>query len=203
MLTTNSGTPGGKAASAPADALFDESLFEEEGAGGDGSSLLDLEDEGDGQISESDLQAMLAEGADTGEAGVAVTTDVSAESVFPVGEDDGSVASGSDEDDEVEEEAILRIYSADCLRCVALVGALGQKVFKRCHYTAGNEDCPAGSARIVVGVPVNKIVSMILDAENSSDNARLARIYSQLSGKDQVVQDLVRDELAKARQALG
>lgn len=201
MPTTSSITTGGKPASAPADALFDESLFED-GAGSDSASLLDLEDEGDGQISEADLQAMLAEGADTGETSVVVTADASAESVFPVGEG-GVPEAGGDEDEEVDEEAILRIYSADCLRCVALVGALGQKVFKRCHYTAGNEDCPAGSARIVVGVPVNKIVSMILDAENSSDNARLARIYSQLSGKDQVVQDLVRDELAKARQALG
>lgn len=201
MPTTSSITTGGKPASAPADALFDESLFED-GAGSDSASLLDLEDEGDGQISEADLQAMLAEGADTGETGVVVTADVSSESVFPATEG-ASLQEDGNEDEEVDEEAILRIYSADCLRCVALVGALGQKVFKRCHYTTGNEDCPAGSARIVVGVPVNKIVSMILDAENSSDNARLARIYSQLSGKDQVVQDLVRDELAKARQALG
>ena len=202
MLTTNSGTPGGKPASTPADALFDESLFED-GAGSSGAGLLDLEDEGDGQISESDLAALLREGADTGEPGVVVATDAAA-SVFPAeGDNSASSTEVEDEDEELGEEAILRIYSADCLRCVALVGPLGQKVFKRCHYTEGNEDCPAGSARIVVGVPVNKIVSMILEAEGSSDNARLARIYSQLSGKDQVVQDLVRDELAKARQALG
>lgn len=106
-------------------------------------------------------------------------------------------------EDEPPEIGLFTIFHKKCLRCKYLVPELtdeeGGKSFKKCHFTAGNEDCPAKTAQIIVGVPTAKIVNRILDAEQAGESELLATIYAKLATKDPNIQALVHEALATER----
>jgi hypothetical protein len=122
---------------------------------------------------------------------------------FPAGmseaEDDQDISSEED-----EEIGVFEIYNRKCLNCISLCAELagkGGKEHTSCHFTNGNEDCPARFVQVIVGVPVNRLVRAILESEETGDSERLATIYSKIATKDPTVQTQVYQALAEARAA--
>lgn len=110
-------------------------------------------------------------------------------------------------EDEEELPGTFVIAYSKCLRCTHLCPELNDesnpkgKEYKTCHYSKGNESCPARWATIVVGIPVDRIVEEVLAAEESGDSERLSAIYSKLATKDEAQQAEVHQKLAAARKA--
>lgn len=161
-----------------------------------GDLTLDTEGdtgENDEQISEESLNELLQSGSDTGQ--ILENEEGGDSDLTSVFGDDSEEDSQEDEED----ESILTVYNEDCLKCTHLVGTMGTKAFKKCHHTQGNDYCPAATTKIVIGVPTDKIVAIILEAEAANDMSRLAGVYSRLASKDPAVQSLVKSALEKAR----
>lgn len=110
-------------------------------------------------------------------------------------EDDEDNEGVEDEDDD---QGIVEIYSQKCLGCGHLV-SFAEKKYKSCHFTAGNEHCPASSLQIVVRIPIEKIVRMFLTAERMNDSSRLSRLYAKLALKPDWYQSRVNQALKEAR----
>lgn len=158
------------------------------------SSLPEFEAEADDIFGDDAPDALLAQSDSTGE-----------DSVINFGDEDegDSQEEGMPEGSEDEEETDIGVFTIakpECLKCTALFAG-GTKLYKSCHFTAGNEDCPAASARIVIGIPVGKAVLRILEAEESGDTLALAKCYTILAGKDPAVRQMVMDAVAQEREA--
>lgn len=112
--------------------------------------------------------------------------------------------SGDDEDEEDDEEdqGVVEIYNQKCLGCGHLV-TFAEKKYKSCHFTAGNEHCPASSLQVVVRIPVEKIVRTFLTAERMNDSSRLSRLYAKLAAKPEWYQTRVNQVLKEARTKAG
>lgn len=106
----------------------------------------------------------------------------------------------SDDDDDSDDNGIVEIYSADCLTCKALV-PFAEKARKKCHFSRGNEHCPAQSLQIQIRLPIDEIVARFLRAEAMGDNQRLARLYAKLGTKSEYAQKRINDALREARLA--
>lgn len=107
------------------------------------------------------------------------------------GDEDGS-------EDGEDEPGLLTIFKHECLNCISLY-ANGTKQYKKCHFTEGNEDCPASQVKIVVGIPVGRLIKRILDAEELGEAESLTEVYAKISTKDPDVQALFFQELSVAR----
>lgn len=105
---------------------------------------------------------------------------------------------GDEDEDEDDDQGIVEIYSQKCLGCGHLV-SFAEKKYKSCHFTAGNEYCPASSLQIVVRIPIEKIVRMFLTAERMNDSSRLSRLYAKLALKPDWYQSRVNEALKEAR----
>lgn len=112
-------------------------------------------------------------------------------------EDDEDNEGDEDEDDD-QDQGIVEIYSQKCLGCGHLV-SFAEKKYKSCHFTAGNEHCPASSLQVVVRIPIEKIVRMFLTAERMNDSSRLSRLYAKLALKPDWYQSRVNQALKEAR----
>lgn len=97
------------------------------------------------------------------------------------------------------EEAVLFVFEPKCLECNHLV-AFAEKRHKGCHFTAGNEDCPAQSVTISVKLPMTKILRNFLRAEEEGDTEKLGRLYATLSSKPSWAQKQILDALQDARE---
>lgn len=95
---------------------------------------------------------------------------------------------------ETEEDTrdVFYIHSKKCLRCLHLTET-GSEYMESCHFSNGNESCPAQAIRIVVGVPVGKVANIIFKAMDEGDAEKLAETYAKLAEKDAVVQQQVKD----------
>jgi hypothetical protein len=100
---------------------------------------------------------------------------------------------------DVPEEAILFVYEPKCLSCSHLV-AFAETQHNGCHFTAGNEDCPAQSVTISVKLPMTKIVRNFLRAEESGDTEKLGRLYATLSQKPDWAKRQILEALQEARE---
>lgn len=100
---------------------------------------------------------------------------------------------------DVPEEAILFVYEPKCLECSHLV-AFAEHQHNGCHFTAGNEDCPAQSVTISVKLPMTKIVRNFLRAEESGDTEKLGRLYGALSQKPEWAKRQILEALQEARE---
>jgi hypothetical protein len=103
-----------------------------------------------------------------------------------------------EDDQDDDDQGVVEIYNQKCLGCGHLV-AFAEKKYKSCHFTAGNEHCPASSLQIVVRIPVEKIVRSFLTAERMGDSSRLARLYAKLAAKPEWYQNRVNQVLKWAR----
>lgn len=107
------------------------------------------------------------------------------------GGESGIADFGDATEDESSEMGILEIHSRKCLRCTHLCPELegnNGKAFTNCHFENGNEDCPAATVQIVVGIPVNRLIRTVFECEASNDSERLATLYARIATKDAVVQ---------------
>jgi hypothetical protein len=96
------------------------------------------------------------------------------------------------------DSGVLEIHSEKCLRCNHLTPH-AEKKFNNCHFSRGNERCPAASVQILIGIPLDRIVASFLAAEDTGDNARLGRLYAQLATKPSWQQQRIQESLANKR----
>lgn len=116
---------------------------------------------------------------------------------------------GQDADAEVEidedtldaaevDNGVLEIYNEKCLRCTHLVPHADKK-FNNCHFSKGNDRCPASSVQILIGIPLDNIVNAFLTAEQIGDNSRLGRLYAQLAEKPAWQQQRIQEAITLRR----
>lgn len=173
------------AATAPVKAIVKAGPDEDE----DGE-VEQAEDELDGEADDTAADDATVTDDDDGEA------DEADEATLEVDAD----ATASDNDTN-EPQALVMIYADRCLRCAYLCGPM-TKHYDDCHFSNGNEDCPAARTRIVVGINFDKASDALAQAMLENNIQRLTRITAKLADKDEVVQkrvfQLARDKIAKA-----
>ncbi len=103
-------------------------------------------------------------------------------------------------DDEDSDTALIFVQKPQCLGCGHLV-AFADKKYKSCHFTAGNEDCPAQAVKIAVQLDTRKIVRNFLNAEEEGDTVKLSRLYAALASKPEWGKRQIMEDLAAARAA--
>lgn len=96
-----------------------------------------------------------------------------------IGDDESE---SSQAEDPVEKDLIL-VYKPKCLECTHLFPE-GKKPYNNCHFSAGNEDCPARTLKIVVMVPAERVSDLMVEATLSNDVVRLAELSARLNKKD-------------------
>lgn len=131
------------------------------------------------------------------DAGETVSADINP-TVVPV-----ATVEGVDDIDGTEDTAsneapkdLLFIYKPECLTCLQLCET-GTKVYQKCHYTAGNDSCPAATIRIVVGVPIDRAATSIVGAMRNNDLVRLGALTAKLQERDETVVNAVMEMVRK------
>lgn len=106
---------------------------------------------------------------------------------------------------EVPSVTTIFIHSANCLRCshfttvLSTVKLKGQKKpiqvkpFKNCHWTSGNDACPARELRMVVGVNAKSYARKMIETAKARDTEGLAELEAKLTRYDEEVQQQVYD----------
>lgn len=107
------------------------------------------------------------------------------------------ITSLSELEDE-ESDAIVEIFKKKCLECAALV-PWKEKTYKSCHFSSGNDHCPAKSIRIQTRIPLEDIVPRFLAAEEQNDTDRLERLYAKLKTWEPWKQETVHQALKAER----
>lgn len=102
-------------------------------------------------------------------------------------------------DDETSEIAKVFVCKKKCLECSHLV-PWAEKAYKNCHFSNGNQNCPAGSMQIQILIPFDQIVPRFLAAEEAGDTDRLIRLYEKLKLKPSYVQDAVHAKIKEERE---
>lgn len=82
------------------------------------------------------------------------------------------------------------IHSANCLSCSRLIPELENgREFKKCF--DGNEECPALYTKMIIGVPVDKIVRLYNDAVAKGDVRKMGNILRRLEDVDKALVDKI------------
>lgn len=126
------------------------------------------------------------------------TAPVASTTVAVVADDDDG-----DEDEGIEGEAdhaLVFVHQPKCLMCGHLV-AFAEKKYKSCHFTAGNESCPAQTIKIAIQLDTRNIVRNFLNAEEEGDSEKLSRLYASLATKPEWGQRQIMEDLTAARAA--
>lgn len=105
---------------------------------------------------------------------------------YPVQGDDGE--DGGDDNYQGTVEAVVQgnfyIHAKKCLQCTHLCPTTGKKAYSDCHYTKGNENCPASETRIVIMLPYQTIATRLYKAHMESDVATMASLMARLNRQD-------------------
>jgi hypothetical protein len=129
--------------------------------------------------------------------------DDASDTVVSADGEEGSDLQGLEDLDEVVEEeqsmVVIDVFKKKCTDCTHLV-PWGTKTHKRCHFSNGNELCPAQSVRIRRYIPVDQIVTRFLAAESQGDTKRLIALYANLEAKATDVQEEIHAALKAARE---
>jgi hypothetical protein len=153
--------------------------------------FLDDDDE------DNDVKSAVEEG------GALLESDSEEEEEAEEGEDEEVPLSEMPLDAEVEkEEFVLELYQKKCLRCSHLVDFAEEK-FTKCHYTQGNDRCPAQSIVITASINVGVPVRQFLAAEAEGDAPTLSKLYLRLGKQDPWIQQKILKALAEAREERG
>jgi hypothetical protein len=118
------------------------------------------------------------------------------------GEEGSDLVRLTDLEDAAEDEqsmVVIDVYKKKCTDCTHLV-PWGEKTHKRCHFSNGNELCPAQSVRIRRYIPVDQIVTRFMAAETQGDTDRLVALYEMLQEKAPDVQEEIHAALKAARE---
>jgi hypothetical protein len=149
------------------------------------------------------LEGLVGDSDDDGEGGSADSDEE--DGVGPVdAQDNLSVFDVENEtviDEAAPDNGVLEIYRPECLQCAALVPH-ETKTWKKCHFSNGNERCPAQSVKIVIGIPLDQIVQAFIVSEQTGNTDRLARLYKQLSEKPDWQQQQVQQGIKRRREEL-
>ena len=89
------------------------------------------------------------------------------------------------DEDSLKDRFIL--FSKKCTLCTHLYPEGGTQSPVDCHYSKGNEDCPARTTMFIIGVNVNTVAQAIIEANATADFGRLEKIYKRLSSKDESI----------------
>lgn len=107
---------------------------------------------------------------------------------------------GNTDNDNLNSASVVQgnfyIHGKRCLNCVHLCPTLGKKSYSDCHYTNGNDSCPASETRIVVMLPYEIIADRLFNAHMQGDAATLASLNARLNRQD-------KDEVEKVLQLYG
>jgi len=122
--------------------------------------------------------------------------------------DDADSEPVTDEETEEREEGkdLILLHRRECIECGYLVSHLGENPAsykladkEGCHYTDGNESCPAGALRIVVGVNFDAASDGLAEAWRASDVQRIDKIMRKLQKVDEAISrkvlDMAREKL--------
>lgn len=101
--------------------------------------------------------------------------------------------------EEEESMVVIDVFKQKCTDCTHLV-PWGSKTHKRCHFSNGNELCPAQSVRIRRYIPVDQIVARFMAAETQGDTDMLLNLYAKLKEKAPDVQEEIHAALKTARE---
>ncbi len=93
----------------------------------------------------------------------------------------------------------LYVHSRKCLNCVHLAPTVGKKVYSDCHFSKGNDNCPASEVRIVIMLPYEVIATRLYKATVSGDAATLSSLSARLNRQDP---DEIQKVLKRYRQML-
>ena len=94
--------------------------------------------------------------------------------------------------------AVVQVHKPKCLTCTHLV-SFGTKTYSSCHYSAGNDVCPAKTMKITEHIPIDAILAAFKEAEANSDLERVSRLYAQIAKRPDWVQQRITDALKEAR----
>jgi hypothetical protein len=109
------------------------------------------------------------------------------------------------ETQEVPSVATIFIFSANCIRCSHFTTVLsnvrlkGQKKpiqvkpFSNCHWSKGNDACPARELRMVIGVNARSYARKMIETAMARDTDGLAELEAKLTRYDEEVQQQVYD----------
>jgi len=89
-----------------------------------------------------------------------------------------------DEGNQDQIQGNVYIHSSKCMNCVHLLPTLGKKAHSSCHYTKGNDQCPASEIRIVVMLPYEKIATKLYNAHMENNPAKIASLMARLNRQD-------------------
>lgn len=112
-------------------------------------------------------------------------------------DDDEGIDDGEGEAD----HALVFVHQPKCLECGHLVAFATQK-YKSCHFTAGNQACPAQNIKIAIQLDTTKIVRNFLRAEEEGDTPKLSKLYLAMASKPEWGQRQILDDLAAAREKM-
>lgn len=108
---------------------------------------------------------------------------------------------GTPDDGGVGGESVVKgnfyVYAKKCLNCVHLCPTIGKKSYSDCHYTHGNDSCPAQEIKVVVMLPYETISNRLFEAHIKGDAATLASLMARLNRQDQDEVDKVLARYAK------
>lgn len=93
-------------------------------------------------------------------------------------------ASSAEKSEPVSAVGNLYVHSKKCLNCIHLAPTIGKKVYSDCHFSKGNENCPAAEVKIVVMLPYEVIANRMLKAHLAGDAATLASLSARLNRQD-------------------
>lgn len=88
----------------------------------------------------------------------------------------------------------LAIYSSKCLKCSHLVDG-GKKAYVTCHYSKGNEECPAQEVRIVPVGQAVRFAKAVKKARSKRDLKKEAELLKVVSTKSKEFQSRFYDFL--------
>lgn len=74
----------------------------------------------------------------------------------------------------------LMIDNRDCLACKHLLPCLKVKEFSECHYTNGNEKCPAQHVQIIRHIDIDGMVTKMYDALYDDDQVTFGQLKEEV-----------------------
>lgn len=85
-------------------------------------------------------------------------------------------------------EEFIALYSKDCYECSALRSD-ATKVFKQCHFSVGNEFCPASGLRFVTVGEAYRLAKLVHAARDKRDAQEEAKLLRKAASLDEYARE--------------
>ena len=80
----------------------------------------------------------------------------------------------------------LALYSSNCLKCSYLIEGASKKF--KCHYSKGNEQCPASELRITITGKSEQFIKRLRKARSTRNATAEAEIWAEISKESRAFQ---------------